>query len=85
MAAKWYPVIDYAACIECGTCSDFCPHGVYDRSKSPTPVVVNPDGCIDHCRGCQDQCPAGAISYVGDDNGAAMESGCGCSGGSCCG
>ena len=64
MAAKWYPVIDYAACVECGTCSNFCPHGVYDKSKSPTPVVVNPDGCIDHCHGCQNKCPAGAISLI---------------------
>ena len=32
MSLKWYPVIDYVTCIECGTCSDFCQHGVYDKS-----------------------------------------------------
>ncbi|MFA7175033.1 MAG: 4Fe-4S binding protein, partial [Kiritimatiellia bacterium] len=26
MAKTWYPVIDYASCIECGTCVNFCPH-----------------------------------------------------------
>ena len=66
MAINWYPVIDILTCIECGTCVNFCPHGVYDKQKSPIPVVVNPDGCIDHCHGCQKKCPAGAISYVGD-------------------
>jgi len=52
--------------MECGTCVNFCPHGVYDKEKSPVPVVVNPDGCIDHCHGCQKKCPVGAIAYVGD-------------------
>jgi len=79
MASKWYPVIDYAACVECGTCSEFCPHGVYDKGRTPTPVVVNPVNCIDHCRGCQSKCPAGAISYVGDDQAASGQgSGCCC-------
>ena len=66
MAKNWYPVVDILTCIECGTCVDFCRHGVYDKQKAPVPVVVNPDGCIDHCRGCQRTCPAGAIAYVGD-------------------
>ena len=69
MAQKWYPVIDYAACTECGTCSSFCSHGVYDKSKSPVPVVAEPLGCVDHCHGCGSKCPAGAITYVGDDTG----------------
>ena len=37
MAQKWYPVIDYMLCIECGTCTQKCSHGVYDRSKAPAP------------------------------------------------
>lgn len=69
MAQKWYPVIDYALCVECGTCSGFCAHGVYDKSKAPAPVVVYPAGCVDHCHGCGSQCPVGAITYVGDDTG----------------
>lgn len=69
MARNWYPVIDYAACVECGTCVDFCSHGVYDKERSPSPRVVNPEGCVDHCHGCGEKCPEGAITYVGDDTG----------------
>ena len=69
MAKKWYPVIDILTCQECGSCVAKCTHGVYDKSKSPVPVVVNPDGCIDHCHGCGNLCPIGAIAYVGDDTG----------------
>ena len=52
MAKKWYPVIDILTCQECGSCVAKCTHGVYDKSKAPVPVVVNPEGCIDHCHGC---------------------------------
>ena len=93
MSKKWYPVIDILSCMECGTCVNFCPHGVYDRAKSPVPLVVNPDGCIDHCHGCGNKCPQGAIAYVGDDTGwtppalegketVKPECGCGCGAGS---
>ncbi len=87
MAKKWYPVIDILSCVECGTCVEFCPHGVYDKQKSPVPVVIYPDGCIDHCHGCGNKCPQGAISYVGENTGwtppalkgkEAAESDCGC-------
>ena len=88
MAKTWYPVIDYAACSECGLCVEDCPHGVYDKSKAPTPVVRNPDNCIDHCHGCGDPCPEGAITFVGDDTGWTPPKGalkdeqasCGCGG-----
>ena len=69
MAKMWYPVIDYAVCADCGTCVEFCAHGVYDKAKAPSAVVANPDGCVDHCHGCGNKCPTGAISYVGDDTG----------------
>jgi NAD-dependent dihydropyrimidine dehydrogenase PreA subunit len=69
MSKTWYPVIDRSTCQECGVCVEFCPHGVYDRAKAPFPMVVNTDGCVDHCHGCGNQCPTGAISYVGDDTG----------------
>lgn len=80
MAEKWYPVIDYILCTECGTCTNKCKHGVFDSEKIPAPVVINPKACIDHCRGCSMLCPVGAISYIGDD-GTEHESGpsCGCS------
>ncbi|MEA4822841.1 MAG: DUF2703 domain-containing protein [Clostridiaceae bacterium] len=69
MAKTWYPVIDYLTCEECGTCVAKCPHGVYDTAKAPSPVVMNPESCIDHCHGCGNRCPVGAITYVGDDTG----------------
>jgi len=65
----WYPVVDYLVCKECGSCVEKCPHGVYDTEKAPTPVVKNPEFCVDHCHGCGNRCPAGAITYVGEDTG----------------
>ena len=67
MAKFWYPVIDYVNCIECGTCINKCSHGVFNKEKAPSPVVANPDNCIDHCHGCGNLCPVGAINYVGED------------------
>ena len=69
MADTWYPVIDYGRCTECGLCVSRCPHCVFDRGKAPVPVVRMPGRCIDHCHGCGNRCPAGAITYVGDDTG----------------
>jgi uncharacterized membrane protein YraQ (UPF0718 family) len=42
MAKKWYPIIDYPVCAECGACINKCPHGVYDIAKVPSPVVLRP-------------------------------------------
>lgn len=52
MAKTWYPVVDYMTCTECGTCVSKCPHSVYDIEKAPSPIVKNPEACIDHCHGC---------------------------------
>lgn len=89
MAKKWYPVVDITSCIECGSCVMKCPHEVYDKSKAPTPIVTNPDACVDHCHGCGNRCPVGAITYVGEDTDwippvlrieeNAPNTGCGCS------
>jgi len=86
MAKTWYPVIDYLICKECGTCVAKCPHGVYNTTKPSSPVVKNPEFCVDHCHGCGNRCPVGAIIYVGDDTGwtppngkqTAEESNCAC-------
>ncbi|MDD6468001.1 MAG: DUF2703 domain-containing protein [Erysipelotrichaceae bacterium] len=87
MAKKWYPVVDILSCVECGTCVNFCSHGVYDKKKSPAPVVIHPEYCVDHCHGCGIKCPVGAITYVGDDTGwvpfaasknSEVELSCGC-------
>jgi len=67
MAKTWYPVIDYLTCVECGICVTKCPHDVYDTAKAPSPIVKNPEACVDHCHGCGNRCPVGAIIYVGED------------------
>lgn len=90
MAKKWYPVIDYLLCLECGSCIEKCSHGVYDSRKFPSPVVSSPDNCVDHCHGCGNICENGAITYVGEDTGWKPKktdgniSDEGCCGGSCC-
>lgn len=86
MAKTWYPVIDYLICAECGTCVAKCPHGVYDTAKAPLPIVKKTEACVDHCHGCGNRCPVGAITYVGEDTGwtppngepTAKESCCSC-------
>lgn len=90
MSKKWYPVINYVECAECGVCTSKCSHGVYNVDKAPVPVVVNSDGCIEGCHGCGNLCPNGAITYVGDDTGWTPPNGecndnesCSC-GGDCC-
>lgn len=76
MSVKWYPVIDYVKCDECGACVNKCTHGVYNKEKAPSPVVVYPEGCIEGCHGCGNLCPQQAITYVGDT--VKQEDGCGC-------
>ena len=94
MAQKWYPVIDYSKCEECGACIDKCSHGVYNKEKTPAPVVISPESCVDHCHGCGNICPNGAITYVGEDTGWMPPNGekakgsdcdCGCGEGCSCG
>lgn len=84
MAKTWYPVIDYMICTECGTCISGCPHGVYDIRTAPSPSVKSPESCVDHCHGCGNRCPAGAITYVGEDTGWAPPNGAQAAEESCC-
>ena len=65
MAKNWYPIIDYEKCVGCLSCVDFCPHGVFEVENGQ-PVVVNPDNCVEFCRGCQKVCDYEAITYYGD-------------------
>lgn len=65
MAKTWYPVIDYLTCVECGTCVVKCPHGVYDTTKAPSPVVKKPEACGDRCR----QVSCYSASLLGDGTG----------------
>ncbi len=66
MAKNWYPIIDYDKCIGCLACVKSCPHGVYEEENGK-PLVVNPDACVEFCRGCQKgACENSAITYFGD-------------------
>ena len=82
---KWYPVIDILSCMESGSCVSKCSHGVYDKERFPVPVVVYPDGCVDHCHGCGNLCPQGAITYVGEDTGWTPPNGKPAAASGCCG
>lgn len=66
MSKEWYPIVNYDLCISCGVCHEFCPHGVYESNEDGSPLVVRPEGCIQGCHGCENQCSSGAISYYGD-------------------
>jgi NAD-dependent dihydropyrimidine dehydrogenase PreA subunit len=62
----WGPVIDYEKCISCGKCIDYCHMGAYEfeeKDGKKRSVVKNPNRCIVFCKGCEDQCPAGAIKH----------------------
>ena len=86
MSRRWYPVINYEKCIECGVCTNKCKHGVYDLKKAPAPIVIIPDNCIQGCHGCGNLCPTGAIEYVGDNQEINGNCGCSCEDdkGGCC-
>lgn len=80
MSKKYYPVINYETCIECGACVEKCSHGVYEKNTLK-PNVIFPEGCIDGCHGCQNLCTTASIDYVGD---VGQSSRCGCSGSGTC-
>ncbi|MCU7378939.1 ferredoxin family protein [Clostridiales Family XIII bacterium ASD5510] len=69
MAKSWYPMIDIEKCAVCGRCVKQCPNGVYEEKKTSSPVIIHPENCMDHCHGCGNLCPQGAITYFGDDTG----------------
>jgi NAD-dependent dihydropyrimidine dehydrogenase PreA subunit len=62
----WYPTIDYEKCISCGKCVDYCKLGVYEFEENQgkkRSVVKNPNSCVMLCTGCEQICPAGAITH----------------------
>ncbi len=62
----WGPKIDYKKCISCGKCVLYCHMGVFGLEEAESKkrsVVKNPTGCVVFCTGCQDICPAHAISH----------------------
>jgi NAD-dependent dihydropyrimidine dehydrogenase PreA subunit len=62
----WGPTINYEKCVNCGRCVDYCHMDVYEleeKNGKNRSVVKNPIGCVVFCKGCQDICPAHAISH----------------------
>jgi NAD-dependent dihydropyrimidine dehydrogenase PreA subunit len=63
LSKNWYPIIDYEKCTSCLSCVEFCPHNVFGV-ENDKPIVVNPDKCVEFCRGCQKgACENDAIIY----------------------
>jgi NAD-dependent dihydropyrimidine dehydrogenase PreA subunit len=66
----WGPTIDYENCASCGKCVDFCHMKVFvseEKEEKKRTVVKNPNGCVVFCRGCEDICPAGAITHPSEE------------------
>jgi len=63
LAKNWYPIIDKEKCTQCHQCVDFCSHGVYSIDDEGYPDVINPEACVEFCRGCSKICDSEAISY----------------------
>ncbi len=62
----WGPTIDYEECISCGKCVDYCHMKAFafeETEGKKRAVAKNPNNCVVFCTGCQEQCPAGAISF----------------------
>jgi len=61
----WDPKIDCEKCISCGKCIDFCHASAFKfvEKNGEKRTVVNPNSCVVFCKGCEDICPAGAITH----------------------
>ena len=62
----WGPTIYYEKCVNCGKCVDYCKLGVYEIEEKEgvkRSVVKNPNNCVVFCTGCEEQCPADAITH----------------------
>lgn len=66
---SWDPKIDHNKCITCGKCVDFCHMNAFkfEEKNGKKRIVVNPNSCVVFCRGCEDICPAGAISHPSEE------------------
>lgn len=66
----WYPIIDYEKCIGCGKCVEFCHNSVFDieeKDGEKKTIVKKPYNCVVFCRGCEDICPADAITHPSEE------------------
>lgn len=58
---------DAGKCVNCGMCSEVCPHGVFAPGEEVA-SLARPEACME-CGACALNCPTGAIE---------VESGVGC-------
>jgi Pyruvate/2-oxoacid:ferredoxin oxidoreductase delta subunit len=59
----WFPVIDYARCVNCLQCLSFCLFGVYGTSQEGILEVRNEASCKTDCPACARICPEAAIMF----------------------
>jgi len=66
----WYPTINYEKCVNCGKCVDFCHMRAFEfeeKEGKKRSTVKNLNSCVVFCRGCEDICPAGAITHPSEE------------------
>jgi NAD-dependent dihydropyrimidine dehydrogenase PreA subunit len=59
----WFPVIDYARCVDCKQCLNFCLFGVYTLGDDGKVRVDKPANCKTNCPACARVCPHAAIIF----------------------
>ncbi len=61
----WDPKIDYSKCVACGKCAEFCHMKTFklEEKDGKKKTTVAPNRCVVFCRGCEDICPADAITH----------------------
>jgi formate hydrogenlyase subunit 6/NADH:ubiquinone oxidoreductase subunit I len=66
---SWDPKIDYSKCTTCGKCVEFCHMQAFktEKNNGKKKTVVQPNRCVVFCRGCEDICPAGAITHPDEE------------------
>lgn len=65
----WDPKIDLSKCTTCEKCVNFCHQKAFktEEKNGKKTTVVNPNQCVVFCRGCEEICPAGAISHPDEE------------------
>ena len=65
----WNPKIDYEKCITCRKCVEYCHVGAFsiEEKDEQKRTIVNPNKCIVFCRGCEEVCPAQAITHPSEE------------------
>jgi len=65
----WDPKIDCNKCVSCGKCVNFCHMNAFkiEEKDGQKRTAVNPNQCVVFCRGCEDICPASAITHPSEE------------------